>query len=45
MGKEIMNKLMDTGVLQIDLSAQPNGIYFVKVFVENNAYSKKIVIQ
>jgi hypothetical protein len=30
---------------QIDISSQPNGIYFLKVQDENKAYIKKIVIQ
>lgn len=45
MGKEIADKIISPGMHQIDLSAQPKGIYFVTTWTGSNRYSKKIIIQ
>lgn len=45
LGEEIYKSNTSSLQLAIDISNQPKGIYFVKVFDGTNSYTKKIIIQ
>ncbi|MDG1475767.1 MAG: S8 family serine peptidase [Vicingaceae bacterium] len=36
--------VLTTNLKQLDITSQPNGIYFVEVFTENTRYSEKVVL-
>jgi len=42
-GQKISNQKITSEKTQVDLSAQPSGIYFVRVSTEDKVYSQKIV--
>jgi len=43
LGKVILNQMIQSEMKEIDLTQQPQGIYFIKVLSANNAYSTKII--
>ena len=46
LGKQVYSEKLSTSTTELDLSNQPKGIYFVKIYDQNSAITiKKIVIQ
>lgn len=44
MGEKTLSRKLQNEKSEIDLSAQPNGIYFVHIILEEGTAVKKIVI-
>lgn len=44
-GKLVYSKLMNTTIMNIDLSAYAKGVYFVRLLSGDNAYTKKLILK
>jgi uncharacterized repeat protein (TIGR03803 family) len=44
LGESVCQHIITSSIYQIDLSAQPNGVYFIKLITEQGIVNKKVVI-